>query len=158
MTEKPSAIRTDKVFTLDSKLFTIESIKADGNGPYVYKGTSTKLLKMMLVKDDGSHPEFPGPSFWHFRKDRQAFRRFAAELVVEHPALLNLPRIGHDMDKAQMLGFRDIFTSSTSAWCTQHIKARDAEQLRVSGINKKDSSRILRIFMERKMKFSYRTD
>ena len=97
----------------------------------------------MVKVDDGKHPEFPGPSFWHFRKNRKAFRRFAAELVVQNPILSQLPLIGHDLDKAQMLGFRDIFTSSSSAWCTQHIKGRDAEQLRVLGTKMHDSSRIL---------------
>ena len=61
------------------------------------------------MKEGGTHPEFAGPSFWHFRKDRKAFRRFASELVVERPLLLQLPIIGHDLDKAQILGFHDIF-------------------------------------------------
>ena len=42
-----------------------------------------------------------------------------------------------------MLGFRDVFTSSSSAWCTQHIKARNAEQLRIFGANKNDISKIM---------------
>ena len=106
--------------------------------------TDTSYPNLSLVKkSDGKHPDSPGPSFWHFRKDRKAFRRFAAELIVENPNLQQLPRIGHDLDKAQMLGFRDVFTTSSSAWCTQHIKGRDAEQLRALGANKKDSSKIL---------------
>ena len=39
---KPSAIRHDKVFTLNSEVISMESMKADDNGPYVYKGTTTK--------------------------------------------------------------------------------------------------------------------
>ena len=105
--------------------------------------TDTSYPNLSLLKDDGTHPEFPGPSFWHFRKDRKAFRRFASELVVECPELLDLPRIGHDLDKAQMLGFKDIFRASASAWCTQHIKGRDSEQLRSLGVNQNDKSRIL---------------
>ena len=52
MTEKSSAIRTDKVFTLDAKVITVESMKADDNGPYVYKGTSTKPY--FYDKNDGA--------------------------------------------------------------------------------------------------------
>ena len=105
--------------------------------------TDTSYPNLSLLKDDGTHPEFPGPSFWHFRKDRKAFRRFASELVVECPELLDLPRIGHDLDKSQMLGFKDIFRASASAWSTQHIKGRDSEQLRSLGVNQNDKSRIL---------------
>ena len=91
--------------------------------------TDTSYSNLSSVKkSDGKHPDFPGPGFWHFKKDRTTFRRFAAELLIENANLQQLPRIGHDLDKAQMLGFRDIFTSSSSAWCTQHIKARDVEQ------------------------------
>ena len=39
---KPSAVRIDKVFTLNSEVISIESFKADDNGPYVYKGTTAK--------------------------------------------------------------------------------------------------------------------
>ena len=67
------------------------------------------VLSERLIKEDGTHPEFPGPSFWHFRKDRKAFRRFASELVVERPLLLQLPIIGRDLDKAQILGFTTSF-------------------------------------------------
>ena len=64
-------------------------------------------------------------------------------MLIENANLQQLPLIGHDLDKVQMLGFGDVFTSSSSAWCTQHIKACDAEQLRIFGANKNDSSKIL---------------
>ena len=40
--EKPSGIRTDKVFTLNSKYISIQSMKADDNRAYVYSGNSKK--------------------------------------------------------------------------------------------------------------------
>ena len=98
--------------------------------------TDTCYPNMSLIKEDRTHPEFPGPSFWHFR-------RFASELVVERPLLLQLPIIGHDLDKAQMLGFHDIFSTSSHALCTQHIKGRDKEQLRQRNVNIKNTGRIL---------------
>ena len=39
--EKPSGIHTDKVFTLNSKYISIQSMKADDNGAYVYNGKRT---------------------------------------------------------------------------------------------------------------------
>ena len=41
--EKPSAIRTGKIFPLNSKIISIGSMKADDNGPYIYRGNVLKL-------------------------------------------------------------------------------------------------------------------
>lgn len=51
-------------------------------------------------KDTNKHPYFPGPSFWHFKKDTQSYRRFAGEILIAEPALAGIGRIGHDLDKA----------------------------------------------------------
>ena len=71
--------------------------------------TDTTYTNEALINLNGKHPEFPGPSFWHFRKTRESYRRFAAELVIEKPQLLGLKEIGHDLDKALSNGFSDIF-------------------------------------------------
>ena len=44
MNTKPSGIHKDSLFTLNSKTIPIESVKADDNGPYEYKGTTTKFF------------------------------------------------------------------------------------------------------------------
>ena len=88
--------------------------------------TDSSYPNLSLVKHQGNsthdHPSFPGPSFWHFRKDRESFRIFAAELLVENPLLINFSKAGHDLDNSQMLEFHDIFVYSSPIWCTQHIK------------------------------------
>ena len=48
---------------------------------------------------NGKHPEFPGPSFWHFKKDREGYRRFTGELAVAKLELLKI-KVGHDLNKA----------------------------------------------------------
>ena len=65
-------------------------------------------------------------------------------MVVAEPTLMGIKKIGHDLDKAIARGFKDIFNVSSSLWCTQHIKGRDENQLRMLGCrNPNDISRIL---------------
>ena len=45
--------------------------------------TDTTFSHEALINHrNGKHPEFPGPSFWHFKKDRETYRRFAGELAI----------------------------------------------------------------------------
>ena len=63
------------------------------------------LLLMIMIMDyiyydiNGKHPKFPWPSFWHFKKTRETRRRFAGELLIHEPLLINLHKIGLDLDK-----------------------------------------------------------
>ena len=66
---------------------------------------------------------------WHFYKDRLEFRSFAAELVNLSPRLASLKKIGHDLDLATAEGMEDIFKEAKHLWCTQHLQARDKDQL-----------------------------
>ena len=52
-----------------------------------------------LINLNGKNPEFPGPSFWHFRKTRECYRGFAAKMVIKKPELLKIKKIGHDLVK-----------------------------------------------------------
>ena len=45
MKEKPSAIRVNKLFTLDMREILISSAKADDNGAYISKGSAKKLFQ-----------------------------------------------------------------------------------------------------------------
>ena len=47
--------------------------------------TDTTYSNEALVDLNGKNPQFPGPSFWHFRKSRECYRRFAGELVIQKP-------------------------------------------------------------------------
>ncbi|XP_066926362.1 uncharacterized protein [Clytia hemisphaerica] len=65
--------------------------------------TSYENLALKDAKTN-EHPHFPGPSFWHFRKNEQTYRRFAVELLFAEPDLAELKTIGHDLDKAVAKG------------------------------------------------------
>jgi len=81
--------------------------------------TDTTYTNEALIDLKGKHPEFLGPSFWHFRKTRESYRRFAGELVIQKPELLGLKKIGHDLDKALSNGFTDVFQDTKTLYCTQ---------------------------------------
>ena len=59
--------------------------------------TATTYSNEALVHEDlnGKNPEFPGPSFWPFRKSRECYRRFAGELVIQKAELRGIKKIGH---------------------------------------------------------------
>ena len=84
--------------------------------------TDTTYTNEALINLKGKHPEFPAPSFWHFRKTRESYRRFAGELVIKKPEFLGLKKIEHDLDKALSNGFTDVFQDAKSLYCTQHMQ------------------------------------
>ena len=59
--------------------------------------TDSTYQNLSLVDEYGKHPEFPGPSFWHFRKTEETYRRFAGELLIAELLLLGIKKIGHDL-------------------------------------------------------------
>ena len=91
--------------------------------------TDTTYKNEALIDLKGKYPEFPRPSFSHFRKTRESHRRFAGELVIQKLELLGLKKIGHDLDKAISNGFTDVFQDAKSLYCTQDMQERDAFQL-----------------------------
>ena len=91
--------------------------------------TDTSYRNLSLINIDGKPLEFPGPSVWHFHKDRVEFRSFAAELVNLSPTLASLKKIGHDLDLATAERMEDILKEAKHLWCTQHLQARDRDQL-----------------------------
>ncbi len=105
--------------------------------------TDTTYTNEALIQLDGKHPEFPGPSFWHFRKTRESYRCFSGELVIQAPELLSLKKIGHDLDQALSSGFKDIFKDAKQLFCTQHMQERDALKLQSLGCNKRSKQRIM---------------
>ena len=51
---KPSGIRENKFFTLNTAKISIKSAIADDNGKYLYKGTASKFY--YWLEDDGAPP------------------------------------------------------------------------------------------------------
>ena len=60
--------------------------------------TDSTYQNLSLVKQCGKHLEFPGPSFCHFWKTGEIYRRFADELLISEP-LLSEGKNRHDFDK-----------------------------------------------------------
>lgn len=105
--------------------------------------TDTTYKNEALIDLKRKQPEFPGPSFSHFRKTRESYCRFAGELVIRKPELLGLKKIGHDLDKAISNGFTDVFQDAKSLYCTQHMQERDAFQLQCIGCNQQSKQSIM---------------
>ena len=61
--------------------------------------TDSTYTNEALINSQKKHPEFPGPSMWHFHKDQKIYRQFAAELVMQDSALWGIKKIGHDLDQ-----------------------------------------------------------
>ena len=61
--------------------------------------TDITYSNLSLHDINGKHPEFPGRSVWHFKETRETYCRFAGELLIYEPLLINLHKIGHDLDK-----------------------------------------------------------
>ena len=80
---------------------------------------------------------------WHFKKDREEFRTFAASMVNSAPELLNLKKVGHDLDMATAQGMEDIFIDAKHLWCTQHLQGRDKEQLKKMKANDRTINKIM---------------
>jgi hypothetical protein len=105
--------------------------------------TDTTYANEALLDTNNKHPEFPGPSFWHFRKTRECYRRFAGEIIVNKPELLGIKKVGHDMDKALSQGLCDVFRDAKKLWCTQHMQERDAHKLKTIGCNQRTQTRVM---------------
>lgn len=105
--------------------------------------TDTSFSNEALLNINNEHPQFPGPSFFHFHKKRECYRRFAGELVIQKPELSGIKKAGTDLDKALSNGITDIFKDAEKLWCTHHMQERDLQKLKTLGCNPKTQSKIL---------------
>ena len=83
-----------RLFVRDNGIICIDATLEICDGLYL---TDTTYPNKSLHDINGKHPEFPG--FWHFKRIRKTYRRFAGELLLYQPLLINLHKIGHDLDK-----------------------------------------------------------
>ena len=51
--------------------------------------TDTTYPNLSLHDINGKHPQFTGPLFWHFKRTRETYRRFAGELLTYEPLLID---------------------------------------------------------------------
>ena len=99
--------------------------------------------KRTLIDLKRKNLEFPGPSFWHFRKTRECYQRFAGEIVIKKPERLKIKKIAHDLDKASSQGLCDVFNEAKRVWCTQHTQERDVHKLKTIGCTQRSQSRVM---------------
>ena len=83
------------------EFFCIDTTSEICDGLYLTYTTNPNLF---LHDINGKNPEFPEPSFWHFKRTRETYRPFAGELLIHEPLLINLHKIGHDLDKCLVEG------------------------------------------------------
>ena len=78
---------------LEDSIFTIDTMFEISDGLLL---TDTTYSNLALLDNRGKNPEFPGPCFWHFKKSRESYWRFAGEIVIHAPELAEVRKIGHD--------------------------------------------------------------
>ena len=65
----------------------------------------------LLEKRTNNPPQFPGPSLWNFKKNEEAYQRFAGEMVIAEPSIANVQKVVHDLDKSIAKGAWDFFSN-----------------------------------------------
>ena len=76
-------------------------------------------------------------------KNQESYRQFVGEMVIAESKLINLKKIGHDLDRAISNGMDDILPNASHLWCTQHLQRADAAKLRDMGVNLRNAGRIM---------------
>lgn len=92
--------------------------------------TDTSYRNKRLVRESsGAAPVFLGPCMFHFKKDEEAFSRFALEMRIGNSALKELKAIGVDMESAIFNGFKIHNSGLSRLVCVRHLKKRDEEKI-----------------------------
>ena len=94
--------------------------------------------KSLLDISSGKHPQFPGPFFWHFKKNEEVYRRFAREILIADPSLAGIKKIGHDLDRAIAKGtvyqfpihifFENVYQTLTSLFFPLDFESKKKKQ------------------------------
>ena len=61
---------------------------------------------------------------FHFKKDEEAFRRFALEMCAENAKLVGLKAVGVDMESSIYQGFKSIFKDLSRFIFVRHLQQR----------------------------------
>ena len=81
--------------------------------------------KRLLSARSRSNPVHLGPVMFHISKDDETFRRFCMELIASNPNLINLRKVGVDMEAAIYSGFRSVIPKLLELYCVKHLQDRD---------------------------------
>ena len=72
-----------------------------------------------------------------FLKNEETFRRFCIELVSANPQLINLNKVGVDMEVSIFSGFQSAICKLLQLYCGQHLLTPE-EQRRFKTYQKKE--------------------
>lgn len=97
--------------------------------------TDTSYRNQRLINPRmNDHPVFLGPVILHFTKDESIFKRLALEMIAFNPNIINLKKIGVDMEAAIFNGLL----------CVKHLSDRDKKKLisLLARTSQKENSRL----------------
>ena len=75
------------------------------------------------------HPVSVGPIMLHFTRDKDAFSRFALDILHSNKEIRKLKQIGVDMEPAIYNGFKHHFPNLGRLLCVRHLSKRDESKL-----------------------------
>ena len=88
--------------------------------------TDTLYRNRRLVVDImGKSPVLSGPCIFRFKKDEEAFRRFALEICAGNLKLTESKAVGVDMESAFYQGFKSIFKDLSRFIWVCHLQQLD---------------------------------
>ena len=70
-----------------------------------------------------------GPVMMHFTKYEETFRRFCVELISANPQLINLEKVGVNMEAAIFNGFQSVILKLLQVYCARHLQQRDEKAI-----------------------------
>ena len=85
---------------------------------YVYRHRGTEEVTRILWT-----------GMFHFKKDEEAFTRFALEKSAGNPKLIELKTVGVDMESAIYQGFKSNFKDLPRCICVRHLQQRDERKI-----------------------------
>ena len=85
---------------------------------YVYRHRGTEEVTSILWT-----------GMFHFKKDEEAFTRFALEKSAGNPKLIELKTVGVDMESAIYQGFKSNFKDLPRCICVRHLQQRDERKI-----------------------------
>ena len=98
----------------------------------------------LISRKSRKSPVNLGPVMLHFTKDEETFRRFFQEMQAANPAILNLRKVGADMEAAIFNGFKSVTPNLKLLYCVRHLQKRDELSIenlqKKSGVKKTDAS------------------
>ena len=86
--------------------------------------TSYRNKRLLSARSRGN-PVHLGPVMFHMSKDDETFRRFSMEIIASNPNLINLRKIGVDMEAAIYNGFQSAIPKLMQLYCVKHLQDRD---------------------------------